>query len=67
MNKIPENQPMKPVFFVNSALKIQCNIVKNTLLQTAFSAIFPTGIEIHFILNRFYFADISKSSYGKKA
>jgi len=28
---------------VNSALKIQCHVVKNALLQTAFSAIFPTG------------------------
>jgi len=30
-------------FFVNSALKIQCHIVKNALLQTAFSAILPIG------------------------
>jgi len=29
--------------FVNSALKIPCHVVKNTLLQTAFSAILPTG------------------------
>jgi len=29
-------------FFFSSALKIQYHIVKNTLLQTAFSAIFPT-------------------------
>jgi len=28
---------------VNSAFKIQCHIVKNTLLQTAFSVILPTG------------------------
>jgi len=28
--------------FVNSALKIQCYIV-NTLIQTAFSVILPTG------------------------
>jgi len=26
-----------------SALKIQCHIIKNTLLQTAFSTILPTG------------------------
>jgi len=26
-----------------SALKLQCHIVKNTFLQTAFSAILPTG------------------------
>jgi len=30
--------------FVTSAFKIQCHIVKNALLQTAFSAILPTGI-----------------------
>jgi len=30
---------------LNSALKIQCRIVKNTLLQTAFSAMLPTGID----------------------
>jgi len=29
--------------FVNSALKIQCHVVKNTHLQTAFSVILPTG------------------------
>jgi len=29
--------------FVDSALKIQCHIVKNTLLHITFSAIFPTG------------------------
>jgi len=29
--------------FVNSALKVQCHFVKNTLLQIAFSAILPTG------------------------
>jgi len=33
-------------FLVNLALKIQCHVVKNTLLQTSFSAIFPTGLEI---------------------
>jgi len=32
------------LFFVNSALKIQCHIVKNILLQAAFSAILPTGL-----------------------
>jgi len=34
---------LKECIFFNSALKLQCNIVKNTLLQTAFSAILPTG------------------------
>jgi len=33
----------RSAFFVNSVLKIQCRIVKNTLLQTAFLAILPTG------------------------
>jgi len=28
----------RSAFFVNSTLKVQCDIVKNTLLQTAFSA-----------------------------
>jgi len=34
--------------FINSALKIQCHIVKNTLLQNAqnaFSVILPTGLQ----------------------
>jgi len=40
--KLPKKQS-KGVF-VNSALKIQCHVVKKkTLLQTAFSAILPTG------------------------
>jgi len=30
--------------FINLALKIQCYIVKNTLLQSAFSMILPTGL-----------------------
>jgi len=32
-------------FFVSLALKLQCHIVKNTLLHSSdFSAIFPTGV-----------------------
>jgi len=31
--------------FINSALKIQCHIVINTLLQTAFLVILPTEIK----------------------
>jgi len=31
----------RSAFLVNSALKIQCHIVKNTLPQAAFSAILP--------------------------
>jgi len=38
------NNSLKECDFVNSALKIQCRIVKNPLLQTAFSAILPLGI-----------------------
>jgi len=34
---------LKECVFVNSALKLQYYIVKNTLLQTAFWAILPTG------------------------
>jgi len=33
----------RSAFFVNSALKIHYHIVKNTLPQTAFSEILPTG------------------------
>jgi len=44
----PENlsYSLKECIFVNSALKIQCHVVKNTLLETAFSAILPTGIAL---------------------
>jgi len=31
------------ILYPYSALKIQCHIVKNTLLHITFSAIFPTG------------------------
>jgi len=34
---------LKECVFVNSALKIRCRIVKNTLQQTAFSVILSTG------------------------
>jgi len=41
--KSPKNS--RSAYFVNSALKIQCHIVENSLgLQTAFSTILPTGI-----------------------
>jgi len=43
--KSPKNSLKEEYIFVNSALKIQCHhVVKNTLLQTAFSAILPTGV-----------------------
>jgi len=35
---------MKECIFINSALKIQCHAVKNTVLQTAFLAILPIGM-----------------------
>jgi len=39
-----QKKSLKEGVFVSSALKIQCHIVKNTLLHTAFSAILRTGI-----------------------
>jgi len=48
---------LKECVIDNSALKIQCHIIKNTLLQTAFSAILPTakylliGGKLHFGIN----------------
>jgi len=41
ISKVYSNLRWKGIF-VNSALKIQRHIVKNTLLQTAFSAILST-------------------------
>jgi len=35
-----QKNSLKECVFVNLALKIKCHIVKNTLIQTAFSAIF---------------------------
>jgi len=34
----------RSAFFVNSALKIQCDIFKNTLLQTVFRRFCPLGL-----------------------
>jgi len=44
------NKQLKECVFVNSALKIQCRVVKNTLLQAAFSAILRL-LNIHFRRN----------------
>jgi len=41
-----QKNSLKCIFVINSALKIQCHIVKNTLLQTAFSVILSAGKEI---------------------
>jgi len=47
--KTPKKQSEGAHFFVNSALKIQCHAVKNTLLLTAFSAILPTGKKVDYL------------------
>ena len=43
--------------FVESALKMQCHIHKNTLLHIAFSAILPAGycLQIVYFLKRMFF------------
>jgi len=43
--KSPKKQCEGVRFFVSSVLKIRCHIIKNTLLQTASSAILPLGTE----------------------
>jgi len=42
---------LKEYVYVNSALKIQYHTVKNTLLQTAFSAILPAGLDFSIVIN----------------
>jgi len=61
--KSPKNS-MKERVFVNSALKIQCHFVKNTLPQTAFSAILPTIRKLDRF--RWPFRGLPKQSYNKK-
>jgi len=39
VDKIAKKYNLKECVFVNSALKMKCHIVKNTLLQAAFLAI----------------------------
>jgi len=41
--KSPKKTVRRSAFFVNSTLKKQCHIVKNTFLQIAISVILPTG------------------------
>jgi len=41
VGKIAKKDSLMECDFVNSALKIQCHIAKNTLIQTGFSAILP--------------------------
>jgi len=43
VSKIAKKTVRRSAFFGNSALKIQCHIIKYTLKQTAFLAILPTG------------------------
>jgi len=52
--------------FVNSAIKIQCQVVKNTLLQTAFSAILPRLLFRRILLTgiRQHCSEISLTSYA---
>jgi len=49
-----QKNSLKECVLINSALKMQCSVVKNTLLQTAFSAILsghmPAEISIAIIL-----------------
>jgi len=45
-----QNSSLKECFFINSALKIQWHIVKNTFLQTAFSVIFSIGKGVFWVL-----------------
>jgi len=49
----PKNN-LKECVYVNSALKIQCHIDKNTFLQTAFSAILSTGIDFLNVFQRVF-------------
>ena len=57
---------MEEWIFVESAFSMQCDLVKNTLLRTAFSAIFPVGItsfeekwkKVRYINNSLYKKDL---------
>jgi len=40
-----QKHSLKESVFIDTALKIQCHVVKNALLQTAFSAILATGMK----------------------
>jgi len=44
VGKVAKKNILKECVFVNSALEIQRHVVKNALLQTAFSAILPTRV-----------------------
>jgi len=46
VGKTAKKYSLKECVFVNLTLKIQCNVVKNTLLQTALSAILPAGLVV---------------------
>jgi len=39
VGKIAKKSSLKECVFINSAFKIQCHVVKNTLLQTAYFSI----------------------------
>jgi len=44
VGKISNRNSLSECVFVNSALKRQCYVVKNSLLKTTFSAFLPTGV-----------------------
>jgi len=56
---------LKECVFVNSALNIQCHVVENTLLQTAFSAILPTGQRHETLFRRCYGVKKKSSVIGR--
>jgi len=45
-----QKSSLKESVFINSALKLQCHIAKNALLQTALLAILPTGNAFVFVV-----------------
>jgi len=56
--KLPKNS-LKECVFVNSALKIQCYIVKNTFLQTAYCWFFVHRFQVY----RFIFTFLTRCIY----
>jgi len=52
----------KECVFVNSALKMHCHVVKNTLLQTAFSAIWLFVVITECIYTDFFNCYLAQSS-----
>jgi len=61
--KSPKKSSLKECAFDNSAAKIQCYIVKNTLLQTAFSAVLTTGLVIWARAIAFWLVKLSHNKF----